>query len=323
MTRRRRTIRGIAGGVLITLLLVFGPFIVSRAMSPLRVVKSYELIPAVDAAPTGPDRLVRVACYNIAHGRGLAEDNASGGTPAQRTRRLNEIADLLRVLAADVVVLNEVDFDASWSHRVNQAEFLADAAGYRYVAEQRNLDFRVAWRTWKFGNAVLSRHPITHAEVIDLPGFSAVETLLAGKKRGLACTLNVHGRSVRVLAVHLSHRSESLRSRSADLLAAPPALPTILAGDLNSTPTGFPRSKQSADHGNAIDKLDAVAVFVRRPVEPPTDPAELTFRADKPISVIDWIMATPELAFEDYRVVDTLLSDHRPVVADFTLPPPR
>ncbi|MEM9914360.1 MAG: endonuclease/exonuclease/phosphatase family protein [Planctomycetota bacterium] len=263
-----------------------------------------------------------MACYNIAHGRGLAQDNWSGGTPEERLQRLDEIADLLLNLDADVVVLNEVDFDASWSHRVNQAQYLAEAAGYRYIAEQRNLDFRMLWRTWKFGNAVLSRHPITHSELIDFPEFSAAESLLAGKKRGLACTLDVNGRSIRVLAVHLSHRSESLRSRSADLLVVPPTEPTILAGDFNSTPTGFPYSQSSEHHGNAIDKIDATGLFTRRPVDPPIDQGELTFHADEPKNIIDWIMATHELTMLDYRVVDSLLSDHRPIVADLLLMPP-
>lgn len=285
------------------------------------MVSSYQVSTSVRDTPSEATAPLRVVCYNIAHGRGLAQDNWSGGTPDERIQRLTEITELLKSLDADVVVLNEVDFDASWSNRVNQAEFLAEASGYRYVAEQRNLDFRMFWRTWKFGNAVLSRHPITYSEVIDFPGYSNAETLLAGKKRGLACTVDVDGRAVRILAVHLSHRSEALRSRSADLLIAPTDLPTILAGDLNSTPTGFPRSKTSVDHGNAIDKIDASGVFTRRPTDPPTDPAEFTFHAEEPINVIDWIMITKDLAFADYRVIDSVLSDHRPIVADLVFTP--
>ncbi|MBB6429016.1 endonuclease/exonuclease/phosphatase family protein [Algisphaera agarilytica] len=321
MRRRFKIFRRILCALLVALAVIFGPYLTSRALSPFRVVSSYEVTPSVDATPTEPTAPLRVACYNIAHGRGLAQDNWSGGTPDERIQRLNDIAELLKTLDADVVILNEVDFDASWSNHVNQAEFLAEAAGYPYVAEQRNLDFRMLWRTWKFGNAVLSRHPITRSEVIDSPGFSNAETLLAGKKRGLACTIDWHGQGIRILASHLSHRSESLRSRSIDLLIAPPDLPTIIAGDLNSTPTGFPRSKPSEDHGNAIDKIDASGLFARRPVDPPTDLAELTFHAEKPINVIDWIMITHDLAFEDYRVIDSLLSDHRPIVADLILSP--
>ncbi|MEM9419423.1 MAG: endonuclease/exonuclease/phosphatase family protein [Planctomycetota bacterium] len=323
MRRRFKIFRRILGALLVVLAVIFGPYVISRALSPFRVVSSYEVTPSFDATPSEPTAPLRVACYNIAHGRGLAPDNWSGGTPNERIQRLTDIAELLKTLDADVVVLNEVDFDASWSNHINQAEFLAEAAGYPYVAEQRNLDFRMLWRTWKFGNAVLSRHPITHYDVINSPGFSNTETLLAGKKRGLACTIDWYGQGIRILASHLSHRSESLRSRSTDLLIAQPDLPTIIAGDLNSTPTGFPRSTTSEDHGNAIDKIDASGLFARRPVDPPTDPAELTFHAENPINVIDWIMITHEFAFQDYRVIDSLLSDHRPIVADLTLTPPQ
>jgi len=148
----------------------------------------------------------RIACYNIAHGRGLATSNWRGGTAEERNTRLRQIADLLRHIDADIVVLNEVDFDSSWSSSTNQARYLAKQAGYPYWAEQRNLDFRVLTWKWRFGNAVLSRYPIVQASVVDLPGFSAVETFFAGKKRILNCTIELNGDKVRVLAVHLCLR---------------------------------------------------------------------------------------------------------------------
>ena len=87
----------------------------------------------------------------------MAEDwplpTGAGGKPSERSDRLREIADFLIEVDADVVVLNEVDFDASWSGHLNQAEFLASRAKYPYRVEQRNLDFRVLGWTWRFGNA--------------------------------------------------------------------------------------------------------------------------------------------------------------------------
>jgi endonuclease/exonuclease/phosphatase family metal-dependent hydrolase len=85
---------------------------------------------------------LRIATYNIAHGRGLAESNWDGGSPADHEARLQAIAAELRAWPVDVVVLEEVDFDASWSHRVNQAEVLARAAGFPYWIEQSNYDLR-------------------------------------------------------------------------------------------------------------------------------------------------------------------------------------
>jgi endonuclease/exonuclease/phosphatase family metal-dependent hydrolase len=143
----------------------------------------------------------------------------AGGTAEERKTRLDQIAELLQDIDADIVVLNEVDFDSSWSLSTNQARYLAQQAGYSYWAEQRNLDFRVLTWKWRFGNAILSRYPILQSSVIDLPGFSSVETFFAGKKRALNCTVELNGNKVRILAVHLCHRSEAIRARSAEVLS--------------------------------------------------------------------------------------------------------
>ena len=41
----------------------------------------------------------------------------------------------------------------------------------------------------------------------------------------------------------------------------------------------------------------------------------MTFRSDKPTHVIDWVMIPKSWEFQTYEVVDSTLSDHRPIVA--------
>lgn len=324
MTKQRRRIR--LALILATAIVVL-PYFQSRFYAAANRLRSFGPIPA--AAPTPKSKLaeqyatdLRIAAYNIAHGRGLAESNFNGGSPEQRLERLEKIAELLRSLDADVVVLNEVDFDSSWSGGVNQAAFLAREAGYRYRVEERNLDVRFLTWTWRFGNAILSKHPIESAAVIDLPGYSTTETWLAGKKRGLSATINANGKLLQVLGVHLSHRSETLRARSADQLvdiAAASKTPTIIVGDLNSTPSGFPNFQTSADSRNAIDILSA-APFSRHPLQPPVNNDALTFHSAAPKSIIDWILIPDDWQFSNYRVLLSELSDHRPVATEISPP---
>ena len=311
------------------LAVVLVPYVFSRLASPWRCLSVHTAsnitapdITAPDAgssrSPT-PDARLRIACYNIAHGRGTAVSNWEGGSRAERTRRLDRIAELIRGIDADVLVLNEVDFDSSWSHSVNQARYLAEKAGYPYWAEQRNLDFRIlAWK-WRFGNAILSKYPISNARVVDLPGYSNWETVLAGKKRGLVCDIALDDRAIRVVGVHLSHRSESLRVSSAAALvdiAAQSSLPTIVAGDLNSTPPGFPQSASDSSGNNAMATLDDSGRLRRNPiVTPPTD-RDLTYPSVEPRCVIDWILIPPQWRFVQYGVEASRSSDHRPVRAD-------
>ena len=306
---------------LLVCLVVLGPSVYSRLASPWRCVVIYSSEGQGTAASTADRPVVglRVACFNIAHGRGLATSNLSGGSREQRRARLDDIAALLRSMDADVVVLNEVDFDCSWSYSVNQADYLAEKAGYPYRVEQRNVDVRLLVWTWRYGNAVLSRFPIDDARLVDLPGYSVGEAVLVGKKRGVVCDVAVGGQTVRVIGVHLSHRSEAVRVRSAEVLAnmaAEGQLPTIVAGDLNSTPPGFPGSDVDRTGRNAVAVLDASGQFRRLPEDRPPGADDLTFPADEPRILIDWILIPRQWNFTQYWVRQTELSDHRPVGAE-------
>ncbi len=307
--------------ITVALLFVAGPYLFSRAISPWRQLSVHRT--SGISEPQTPERAqLRIACYNIAHGRGLAESNWDGGTRDERLARLDEIAELLRKIDADVCVLNEVDFDSSWSHGVNQAEYLAQNAGYPYRVEQRNFDFRILFHKWRFGNAILSKYPVTNASIVDMPAFASWEALFAGKKQGVVCDMHVGGLSVRVVGAHLSHRSETVRADSAELisnLAQESSLPVIVAGDFNSAPAGFPECIRDPYGRNAMETFDNSAIFERFPVDTPTTSDTLTYHSADPSCVIDWLLIPRKWKFLDYTVEPSNLSDHRPVYADVML----
>lgn len=311
--------------VTVILIVGLGPYLYSRANAPFQRVQISTQPSATDAAsePAEYRKRVRVVTYNIAHGRGKAPSNwTEGGTP--KRIRILEIAEFLKSQNADVVVLNEVDFCCTWSGHQNQAAAIADAAGYRYVVEQRNLDFRFVYGSFQFGNAILSHFPIAHAEQISFPPEKAWEDWLVGCKRGVVATIKPsRTQLIRVAAVHLEHRSESTRVAGAavleDLVDPLQATPLIVAGDFNSTPEGFPASSPSADGANAMDRLFASGEWQRRPLSEPTE-AELTFSSIEPKSVIDWILVSEDrFPIREYRVVRSELSDHFAVLADVDL----
>ncbi|MEM7560803.1 MAG: endonuclease/exonuclease/phosphatase family protein, partial [Planctomycetota bacterium] len=308
------------------LLLVFVPYLWSRLASSWRQVTIHQ-IPASAAAAAAQlqdrvesqDQKLKLLSYNIAHGRGLAVSNWEGGNAEQREQRLDELAELLKKLDADIVVLNEVDFQTSWSYGVNQAQYLAEKAGYEYRVEQRNIDFRLLFWTCRFGNAVLSKYPIRDAKVVNLPSFAEWENLLAGKKKAVFCQIESPSQTIGIIGAHLSHRSETLRAQSAEhivKLLEDSQQPVFLAGDLNSTPSGFPESKQGSNNKNAIEVFDASGKLQRTPMEAPQRDEQLTFHADSPQNIIDWVLIPNGWSYTDYHVELSKLSDHRPVLVE-------
>ncbi|MCC7073162.1 MAG: endonuclease/exonuclease/phosphatase family protein [Deltaproteobacteria bacterium] len=307
----------IAAALCTLLLAALGPWAYSRARAPSRAISLERRGPATGPRTPG---VLRIATYNIAHLRGQPEDNWAP-TDEERDRRASDIAALLRELDADVVVLNEVDFDASWSGRVDAAAMLAERAGYPLVLRQRSLDVCVGWLCWRFGNAVLSRVELADAALIDLPELSPWETALAGKKRGALVTLALPSGPVRLAAVHLCHRSEEVRTASAAMLAplADTSAPLIVAGDLNAAPRSFPKAEHTRDGWSAFRIFDER--FQRRPAGDVPGASDLTYPTAAPDRVLDWILIPKEISFTSYRVMPSPHSDHVPVVADLLVVP--
>lgn len=277
---------------------------------------------APSGAPSGAT--IRILAWNIAHGRGNLEQgirqNWMGGSGAERLERLERMAAVLRDVDADIVALNEVDFDAVWSKGLNQAAYLARRAGYPYRVEQRNFDFRVPFGSWAFGNAVLSRLPIVHAEWVDLPARSRWESLLMGSKEAVVVRLGSPGAELAVVPLHLEFRPGDTRLRAVPVLEAvrvgEPA-PLVLAGDFNTAPPDWTEVRPVT----AVGELLRLGWRSARAERPPSR-SELTFPTYDLRDSRDWILVEPSLEVVDARIVAgaALLSDHVPVVADVRLP---
>ncbi len=314
--RRRKRLSAV---FVLCIIVVIGPYPISRFRSAGRRIRVRSIADSNGPRQTTAQERssIRIVSFNIAHGRGDTDDNwkESGH---RKHARIEKIASLIEETEADIVVLNEVDFDSTWSGHQNQAEAIAKLAEYPFWVEQRNLDFRFAYGTWKFGNAILSKFPIVDCRPVEFPAYKPWERLLAGCKRGAICTLQVSpNRRIRVVAVHLEHRNEDVRVKSARMieeLAGTSEWPLIAVGDFNSTPTGFPRAEQSTTGKTAFDVLVASNQFQFQPrLKPSAD--EMTFLSSDPTQVIDWILIPPNWEFADYKVIKSTLSDHRPVSA--------
>lgn len=256
-------------------------FLVLPSVALLLVGWGWSLLgPAAVAVDRDPDAFV-VLDWNLHYG--VAADTAVD---------LEQIARTIEAQGPDVVALQEVSRGWVLGGGADMATWLGHRLGM-HVAFAPAADRQ-------FGNALLSRTPLTDVEVVDLP-------YGAGPQARSALTALVDGPGgtpVRVTSVHLQHRDANTPTRLDQLTALDAALPddgpSVLAGDLNAGP-GSPELDALADAGwaSALDTAGAEGA--------------LTHPSNDPEVRIDWVLGR-EVTFADARVLADDSSDHLAVV---------
>jgi endonuclease/exonuclease/phosphatase family metal-dependent hydrolase len=174
--------------------------------------------PARAAAPSLPDRL-RVVTFNV---HGEPGDVIAGALRSDRALR-----------DADLIVLEEVHRADRTGEWCSGACRLAQELGFHAVFAPGHDNGEGS-----DGVAIVSRAPITSAQVIELPYFDVVFN--SGRRVALAATINLGDRPITVYAVHLDNRltAGDRRTQLAPVLehAARQRTPIIMAGDFNTSP---------------------------------------------------------------------------------------
>jgi len=228
---------------------------------------------------------LRVLAYNIHHGAGMDE-----------LLDLERIAALIRRVDPDLVALQEVDSVTSRTDSVDQAVELGRLTGLEPVFGRF-----MPYRGGAYGMALLSRWPIVESSNLRLPEGeeprTALSALVASPKTG---------RRVRFVGIHF-YRTEEERLAQAirleDLLGDD--VPTVLAGDFNSTP-GSAVLAHLAQSWVIIEKGDD----------------HLTFPSYAPEREIDFVLLRPGDRFEvigQRLITEPVASDHRPLVVDLVV----
>ncbi len=253
---------------------------------------------------------LRLVTFNIAHGRGL---NPLQALVSQRKLRLNlrRIARLLDKLAPDIVALQEIDERSRWTGNFDHLDYLRVHTRFAHSVFGIN-NRRTGLMNLSYGNAVLTRHAI-----------SASETVVFGQRRMgekgfLYVELDVGGRCVPLVNLHLHHSSRVQRLKQLDLLTAwlrdkhklhakSWAMPPIVCGDFN----------------NAHLRVDATASLLRHlapygaySLHPQ---AGRTFPSLLPARTLDYIFLPPECRPVRCEIVRTIASDHLPVMVEFEI----
>lgn len=237
---------------------------------------------------------LRVLTYNIHHAEGV-----------DRKLDLERIAQVINDTRPDIVALQEVDQGVERTDRVDQPAELSRLTKM-HVAFGDNIQFGGG----KYGNAILSRFPITSHRNHRLPNRDN------GEQRGvLVATIDVPAwpQPLVLFSTHLDHRKndqERFESAQAinNLAAKYAEQPALLAGDLNDTVGSRTLGELAKSWTPANDK----------PL--------LTVPVKEPSQQIDFILyrsADRWTAFEVKVLHESVASDHRAVLAVLELRPSR
>ena len=303
-------------------------FFLNRLTSPLRALRLRHFA-QTRTGPVPPfTGHLTIGAYNIHHGLGtrpISWKSLKRPPREELDNRLARLADLLAETRPDLLVLNEVDFASYRTHHINQAAYLAENAGFPFWVEQTNVDAALfCWRH-RYGNALLSRFPLNDPHLVRLPGHRWWEPVCWGKKEGLLCGVYPSPEiPLKILAVHLDHRLEATRLKSARVLEqlrrSSPG-PLILAGDFNSSPASYPLAMPDPSGQTALSWLLAQGGYETRPrPEERPGPPDFTFSTFNPRLVIDWILVPEHWHIRSRWVVGAGLSDHRLVLMEVEMP---
>ena len=244
-----------------------------------------------DVAPTK----IRVATYNV-----------HGCVGMDRQRSESRIADVIASLSADIVGLQELDQNRARSGAIDQAAVIAKQLGWHHY-------FPPAMRRAEelYGDAILSRYPITVRHAVELPGPApwycretrGITWAEAQTPLGTVHIVNTHfglGRFERMLQARLLTGAEWLGSVTPDM-------PVIVLGDFNSVPW-------SRAYRLIARELRDVRRLVASPFSIRPYPTKF------PLLAVDHIFITPALRALSMHVhrdaVARIASDHFPLVAD-------
>lgn len=304
----------------VILAFTFAWYLFSRINTIYAPLSVYSIDHQIDKRTATQNGSLKVASYNIAHGRGgeLGAKNRSHQTKQALLEHLDKISAQIRNENPDIIVLNETDFSSAWSFNVNQAAYIAVKCGYPYLLEQKNMGVSFPFYHLYFGNAILSRFPIRNESFIDFHPYSRLEDLVAGNHDAVLCEVKLPSGPVAILGVHFEYRSETIRLRCAEMLTEITSTinhPVIVLGDFNSTPQGLAKSKKSESGKNAMSFLFNEKGFVSF-LRGEKAKNIYTFPSGKPDRLIDWIIGRGIKAFSNSKVIHSDLSDHLMIVTE-------
>ncbi|MFC1740933.1 endonuclease/exonuclease/phosphatase family protein [Nanoarchaeota archaeon] len=246
---------------------------------------------------------VRVMSYNIANARGNYDEFWKMRSRDAILFNLGQIGAMSQSEDIELLCMNEVDFDSTRTHYIDQAEHIAKHLCYNHVIKESLFK---APGIIDVGNAVVSKYPLT-LNYNRQYGTTYAQRIKHIFKTFMDFDVEYRpGKKLNIVLTHLDHHSQGNRKEEVAILLnylKTKKRPFVLLGDFNSGP-GSP----------AFDRIVGSGLVKNPKAGIPT------FRSHKPKDSLDHILASDPLRIENYHTIWAEMSDHRPVVGDIVIP---
>jgi endonuclease/exonuclease/phosphatase family metal-dependent hydrolase len=291
--------------------------------------------------------VIKIVTWNT----GFLYGEGSDGTSYQKKdesfyrAKLNEFVSKVKEWNPDILCLQEVDFEASRTHFIDQARTIAKEAGYPYVAEGVSWDANyIPFPYWplsrqfgkmKSGGAILSRYPILDHQIqlLQKPLTNAwFYNLFYIHRYFQKVTIQVGEKKYRFINLHLeAYDKEDRKTQIQRLIEIVNLEKTdFVTGDFNMIPkSATKRTKFDTPVDYDIDPSyelmsnSGLSEVVPDDIYAKDEALYFTFPSSKPDRRLDYIFFRKGLKMMKAEVLSSNVSDHLPLKATFQIDSPR
>ena len=234
-----------------------------------------------------------------------------------------QVAQFIQDHRIDIVGLQEVDNNLERTGRIDVARKIADTLSYHF-AYSASIENQTTGKTagGEFGNAVISRFPITASNRHFLSSPTEWQGTSETEPRTLLeTTIEVAGKKLRFLTLHLGYAREFATTpikirqitKVTKILADKKDTPTILLGDFNSLPQSQ-EIQEIKKYLRDVDDKNLLRTWTTHDFSYKDwqVPAGLNFK-------IDYIFVSQDIQYGSPTSAETTISDHVPVIVELQL----
>lgn len=290
--------------------------------------------------------VLKVVTWNMGYAYGLGSEGRGYEQKEDNyfKERLQQMGVLLQKSEADIVFLQEIDFDSKRSGYMDQAQTLAEIAGYRHLAYAPSwvanyipfpyMPVKNHFGHINSGGAILSKYPIVKntVELLGKPESQAWWYNLFYLHRYLQTVeVKLGDKSITAVNLHLEAFDRSNREKQAAHLAEliETGKVDLVAGDFNMVPTEaakktkFPDGDDNYENDMSYDLLKKTSLkdVIPEDIYGKNESLYWTYPTDRANRKLDYIFYKEELRFIKVEVLleASTLSDHFPMRASFQL----